>query len=118
MAFHDRQTGAFSCAMPDQHHPPVATLGCGGVDQRPCDGLLVLALAEMDHRDAVGLGELVHLTHVAVADLPERRRGWDRISPLPAQELTHPTHRLQLRYIGLQEDPVHRPAGERHMITK
>jgi len=102
----------------DQRHPASAALGRGGGDERPGDLLLVLTLGEVDHRDAVDLGEPVHLTRVALANLPERRRGRDAEPPLPAQELAHPAHRLQPRHIRLQEDPVDRTARERHMITQ
>ena len=37
---------------------------------------------------------------------------------LPVQELTHPAHGLQLRHIGLQKNPIHRSADERHMIPQ
>jgi hypothetical protein len=103
---------------PDQHHLPVAALGCGGFDQRAGHRLFVLALGEAIHRDAVGLGEAIDLPHVGLTDASEGRRGRDLIPALPAQELAHPTHRLQLGYIGLQEDPVHRAAGERDVIPQ
>jgi hypothetical protein len=102
----------------DQHHLPVAAVAFGGFDQRAGDFLLVLALGEPAHRDRVLRGPPVHLGDVAVADLAERRRRRDRKSLLPVQELTHPAHRLQLRHIGLQKDPIHRSTGERHMIPQ
>jgi hypothetical protein len=58
-------------------------------------------LTEVDHRDVIGLGEAVYRTHVAVADLAERRGRRDRIPPLPAQELAHPAHGLQFRHVCL-----------------
>ena len=88
---------------PDQHHLPVAPLRRGRLDQRPSLGLLALALLEMHHRDAVGLGEAMDVFDIAVADLAERRRGGDREPPLPAQEPAHLAHRLQLGHIPLQE---------------
>jgi hypothetical protein len=103
---------------PDQHHPTLAALaGCLG-DQRRRDLLLVLALREIHHRDALDPREPVYLGHVGSADLPESRRRGDLVSTLPAQEPTHPTHRLQLRHIGLQKDPVNRTTGERDVIAQ
>jgi hypothetical protein len=42
------------------------------------------------HRDASRLGEPVQLVGIRLANLPENRRRWDQIPPLPAQELAYP----------------------------
>jgi hypothetical protein len=102
----------------DQHHPPVAAVAFGGLDQRPRDLLLVLPLGEPAHRDRVRLGKPMHLGDIGVADLAERRRRGNRKPLLPVQELTHPAHALQFRHVRLQKDPIHRSTGERHMIAQ
>jgi hypothetical protein len=102
----------------DEHHRTVPTLASGRLDQRPGDRLLVVALGEAHHRDVVRRGEAVDRPNVPVSDLAEGSRRRDREPTLPAQELAHPTHRLQLRHVRLQEDPIDTPAGERHMITE
>jgi hypothetical protein len=103
---------------PDQHHLTTPT-GCGrSLDLRARDRFLVLPLGEVEHRDPVCLGKAMNLGHVRRADLPERRRGRNRETPLPPQVLTHPTHRLQLGHIGLQEDPVDRTTGEPDVISQ
>ena len=70
------------------------------------------------HRDRILLRPPVHLGDVGVADLAERRRRRDAEPLLPVQKLTHPAHRLQLRHVGLQKDPIHRSTGQRHMIPQ
>ena len=42
------------------------------------------------HRDASRLGEPVRFVGIRLANLPESRRRWDQIPPLPAQELAYP----------------------------
>jgi hypothetical protein len=103
---------------PDQHHPPVTALGRGGGQQRPSDPFLALALAEVDHRNVVGFGPAMNLGHIGRADLPERGRGRDREPALTIEELAHPADRLQLRHVGLKEDPIHRAAGQRHVLAQ
>jgi AcrR family transcriptional regulator len=75
-------------------------------------------LGEPAHRNTVRLGPPVQLGDVGVAELAERRRRRNAEPFLPVQKLTHPAHRLQLRHISLQEDPIHRSTGERHMIPQ
>ena len=104
--------------MADQHHPPVTALAFGGLDQRAADPLLVLNPGKPAHRDRILLRPPVHLGDVGVADLAERRRRRDAEPLLPVQKLTHPAHRLQLRHVGLQKDPIHRSTGQRHMIPQ
>jgi hypothetical protein len=72
----------------------------------------------VDHRYTVVLREPMHRGDVRLPQTPERRRGRGLEPPLPAQELTHPADGLQLRDIALQEDPIHRPAGERDVLTQ
>ena len=62
---------------------------------------------------AFALRPPVYLGDVGVADLAERRRRRDPEPLLPVQELAHPAHRLQLRHVGLQKDPIHRAARQR-----
>ena len=102
----------------DQHHLAVTALVGAGVDQRSGLGLFALTLAEVHHRDPVDLGETVDLFDVAVADLPERRRGRDPEPALPPQEPAHLAHRLQLGHITLQEEAIHRPTGERGVVPQ
>ncbi len=102
----------------DEDHLPVPTLPGGLIDERPGHRFLVLPLLKMDHGDAVAFGEAVDGGHVAVADLPERRPRRDDEPPLPAEEPAHQAHPLQLGHIGLEEDPVDRPASERHMVPE
>jgi hypothetical protein len=103
---------------PDQHHPALTAVPLGSLDQRASQSLLVLTLDEPMYRHSTGLRPLMDLGHIAIADLPERRRRRDLIATLPAQELTHPAHRLQLRHISLQQDPIHRSARERDMVSQ
>jgi len=103
---------------PDQHYLPRAASGGCLVDQRTRDLFLVLTLGEMPHRNAVRGGEPMNLGNIGIADLPERCRGRDWVPALPAQELIHPAHGLQLRHIGLQEDPVDRTTGERDVVPQ
>ena len=56
--------------------------------------------------------------HVGVTDLAERGRRRDREVVLPAQEPAHLAHRLEVRDVALQEEPVHRPAGEGGVIPQ
>jgi hypothetical protein len=102
----------------DQHHFSVAAVAFGGLDQRAGDPLLVLPLGEPAHWNIVRLGPPVHLGDVGVADLAERRRRGNPEPLLPVHKLTHPAHRLQLRHISLQKDPIHRSTGERHVIPQ
>ena len=103
----------------DQHDLPVATLGRRRVvDQRTGERFFVLTLGEVHHRDRVSLGEAVDVLHVRVADLAERRGRRDRESALPPQEVAYEPDRLELRGVALQEDPVHRPARQRHLVPK
>jgi hypothetical protein len=88
------------------------------LDQRPGELLFVLTLGEVVHRDVVGLGEAVHLGDVRRADPAERRRRRDPKPALLAQEVADHPDRLQLGHIALQEDPVDRPAGERHVVAQ
>src|SRR4030081_544434 len=97
--------------------PSPPSRAAASISGRATDSL-VLTLGKAIHRDATDLGEAIHLTHLRIADLAECRRGRDLMPALPAQELAPPPHRLQLGYIRLQEDPVHRTAGERDVIPK
>jgi hypothetical protein len=72
----------------------------------------------VDHRNALRGRELVHLGHIRIADLAERRRRRDREAALPVQVLTNPSDRLQLGHVGLQEDPVDRTAGEPDVVSQ
>ena len=47
-----------------EHDPALATRRRGGVDERPGDRLLVLALGEVDDRDVLGLGPAMELGDV------------------------------------------------------
>jgi hypothetical protein len=72
--------------------------GCGRRNRRPgsqrfCRGSDVPGRALRKgpaHRDASRLGEPVQLVGIRLANLPENRRRWDQIPPLPAQELAYP----------------------------
>src|SRR5512144_1613136 len=118
LAFQDRHTGAFSCASPintTRPGPPsAAALAISG--RAICS--LFSPLAKCRTGTPVRGREPVNFGDISRADLPERRRGGNLVPALPAQVLTHPAHRLQLRHIGLQEDPVHRTTGERDVITQ
>ena len=55
-AFHDRHTGAFSCAIPISATAP-SPPARGGVDVRAGDLFLVLTLPEVDHRHALSFAQ-------------------------------------------------------------
>jgi len=100
---------------PDQHHT-ILIFSCGGFQIRQCHLLFVLALLKMHHRDLMPLGELVNGFDVGVADLAKSGRRGDSEFSLPAQEFAYVPHGLQLRHIGLQEDPVDTSAAECHAV--
>jgi hypothetical protein len=64
------------------------------------------------------LGKAVDRLHVRVANLTECGRRWNlKVAP-PSPERTDLSHRLQLRYIGLQKDPVNGAILERDVISQ
>jgi hypothetical protein len=68
----------------DHHHTAVAALASRSLQKRAGHRFLVLPLLEVNHANLVLLGIAVYRLHVGFTDLPERCRGRDPKSPLPA----------------------------------
>ncbi len=102
---------------PEQDDATAITLLRGRLDQWPGIGLLALTLLEVVHGDAAGLGPPSYSRRVLVADLAKSRRRRDR-KPSLHQKASHPAGRLQLGHVPLQEDSIHRPAGQRDLIAQ
>ena len=113
----DRHTDAFSCAMPISATLPAPPAAAASIYGRAISSSFS-PLANRRTGMPCAFANPVNLGGIRLADLPERRRRRDRVPPLPAQELAHHTHALQPRHIRLQENPVHRSAGERHVIPQ
>lgn len=99
---------------PDHHHPEAA-LALGPLEMLTGEVLLDLALHEPDHRDVVVEGELVDRVGVVAAHLAQHGRRGDR-KPAIQQEPDHLPLGLQSRDVPLQEQPIHRPDLEGHVI--
>ena len=61
---------------------------------------------QVQHRDAAGSGEVVHLAPEPVADLLKQRRRRDGIAQMPGQERHHLAGHLKNRAVSVQVEPV------------
>ena len=71
----------------------------------------------MHHRHLLLGREPLDRSHVALADLPQRRRRWDR-EPAIQQKPHHQPLGLQLRDVPGEKDPIDRPHLERDPLPK
>ena len=79
--------------------------------------LFGLALFEVDDRNVIDLGVAVDGLDVGVTELAERCGG--RVGEAAAQEEAgDEAGRLEIRHVGLEEDPVDAAADERHPVPQ
>ena len=64
-----------------------------------------VGLAQPQHRDPAAGGEGLDLAPEAVADLPDHRRGGDRLAQVIAEALNLATD-LKVRDVGVQVEPI------------
>jgi hypothetical protein len=84
----------------------------------PSNFLFILALVEVNDRNAVSFGKPMNRLHIFFADLIKRNRRRNRELSLPAQERAHLSYGLKPGYIRLQKDSINRATSQRHMITQ
>jgi hypothetical protein len=66
----------------------------------------ILSLLKLHNRNLMLLSKAVNGFHILIANLAKGSGGRNLELFLPAQELTHIPNRLQLGYLGLQEDSI------------
>jgi hypothetical protein len=90
---------------------------CRGLEVGTRRLLLGFALLEVDDGNAVVLGEPVDRRDIGVPQLAQGRRR--RIGEPPAEEeASHQAGRLEVAYVGPEEDPVDRAAGQRDPVPQ